>query len=90
MRYCKRTKFNIIFQPSRIGLPLRYRGVRLAKNNPVKRTTMQKERRAHVGSGNLIINRYAIIQRIILLRTYERLKRGSSSTFVKRAKYYAT
>jgi len=90
MRYCKRTKFNIIFQPSRIGLPLRYKGVRLVKKKLIKKTTMQKERRAHVGSGNLRINQYAIIQRIILLRTYKRLKRGSSSTFVKRAKYYAT
>jgi hypothetical protein len=90
MRTCKRTKFNIIFQPRRIGKAMRYKGVRLIKRNAVKRTTMQKERRAHVGSGNKRINRHAIIQRIILMRTFKRIKRGSSSIFVKRALYYAT
>jgi len=90
MRTCKRTKFNIIFQPRRIGKAIRYKGVRLIKNKAIKRTTMQKERRAHVGSGNIRINRYAIITRIILMRTFKRIKRGSSSVFVKRALYYAT
>jgi hypothetical protein len=90
MRHCKRTIFNIIFQPKRIGLPLRYKGVRLIKKTTIKRTTMQKERRSHVGSGNKRINRFAIISRIILLRTFTRVKRGGSSVFVKRARYYAT
>ena len=89
MRHCKRTKFNIIFQPHRIGLPLRYKGVRLNKNKPVKRTTMQKERRAKVGDCNKQMNRYAIIQRIILIRRFKLVKRGASSIFVKRALYYA-
>lgn len=90
MRYCKRTKFNIIFQPHRIGLPLRYKGERLVKTKLPKRTTMQKERRAKVGDCNKQMNRYAIIQRIKLLRTFTRVKRGGSSIFVKRARYYAT
>jgi hypothetical protein len=90
MRTCKRTKFNIIFQPRRIGKAIRYKGVRLIKNKMVKRTTMQKERRAKVGDCNKQMNRYAIITRIILMRTFKRVKRGSSSIFVKRALYYAT
>lgn len=90
MRYCKRTKFNIIFQPRRIGLPLRYKGVRLAKKKLVKRTSMQYARRAKVGDCNKQMNRYGIITRIILMRTFKRVKRGSSSKFVKRAQYYAT
>ena len=90
MRYCKRTTFNIIFQPHRIGCALRYRGERLTKNKVAKRTTMQKERRAHVGFRNKRMNRYAIITRIILLRTFTRVKRGNSSIFVRRARYYAT
>jgi hypothetical protein len=90
MRTCKRTRFNIIFQPHRIGLPLRYKGVRLIKKKLIKKTTMQYERRAKVGDCNKQMNRYAIITRIILLRTFKRVKRGSSSKFVKRAKYYAT
>jgi len=90
VRTCKRTRFNIIFQPRRIGKAIRYEGVRLIKNKTIKRTTMQKERRAHVGGRNKQINRYAIITRIILMRTFTRVKRGSSSIFVKRALYYAT
>lgn len=90
MRHCKRTKFNIIFQPHRIGLPLRYKGIRLTKKKLVKRTTMQYERRAKVGNCNKQMNRYAIITRIILMRTFKRVKKGSSSKFVKRALYYAS
>mgnify|MGYP006281337977 FL=1 len=90
MRYCKRTTFNIIFQPHRIGCALRYKGVRLTKNKIAKRTTMQKERRAKVGSRNKRMNRYAIITRIILLRKFTSVKRGGTSIFVKRARYYAT
>ena len=90
MRYCKRTKFNIIFQPRRIGLPLRYKGVRLDKKKRVKRTTMQYSRRAKVGACNKRMNRYGIIQRITLLRTFKLVRRGYSSKFVKRAKYNAS
>ena len=90
MRTCKRTKFNTIFQPHRIGKAIRYKGVRLVKNKTVKRTTMQKERRAKVGDCNKQMNRYAIIQRIILIRRFKLVKRGASSIFVKRALYYAT
>lgn len=90
MRYCKRTKFNIIFQPRRIGLPLRYKGVKFIKKKLVKKSTMQYARRAKVGDCNKRMNRYGIIQRIILLRTFKRVKRGLSSKFVKRAIYYAT
>ena len=88
MRYCKRTTFNVIFQPHRIGCAIRYKGVRLTKNIVTKRTTMQKERRAHVGSRNLRINKLAIISRLKLMRTFTRVKRGGSSIFVKRARYY--
>ena len=88
MRYCKRTLFNKIFQPHRIGCALRYKGVRLTKRKPRKRTTMQMERRSHVGWRNMKINRNGIIQRIKLLRTFKRAKRGASSIFVKRARYY--
>ena len=90
MRTCKRTKFNAIFQPHRIGKAIRYKGVRLVKNKTIKRTTMQKERRAKVGDCNKQMNRYAIIQRIILIRRFKLVKRGASSIFVKRALYYAT
>lgn len=88
MRTCKRTIFNTIFQPRRIGKAMRYKSVRLVKRNAFKRTTMQKERRAHVGSSNKRINKFAIISRIILMRTFKRVKRGSSSIFVKRARHY--
>ena len=90
MRYCKRTKFNIIFQPHRIGLPLRYKGLRLAKKKLTKKTTMQHARRARVGDCNKQMNRYGIIQRIIIIRRFKLVRRGYSSKFVKRAKYYAT
>jgi hypothetical protein len=88
MRTCKRTRFNIIFQPRRIGKAIRYKGVRLIKSKTIKRTTMQKKRRAHVGSSNKRINKFAIISRLILMRTFRRVKRGGSSIFVKRARYY--
>ena len=88
MRYCKRTLFNVIFQPHRIGLPLRYKGTRLTKSVVIKRTTMQKERRAHVGSRNMRINKFAVISRLKIMRTFSRVKRGGSSIFVKRARYY--
>jgi hypothetical protein len=90
MRYCKRTKFNIIFQPRRIGKAIRYKGVRLIKKKAVKRTTMWKERRSHVGSGNKRVNKFATISMLKLLRTFTRAKRGGSSIFVKRARYYVT
>lgn len=90
MRTCKRTIFNSIFQPHRIGRAIRNKGVRLIKKKMIERTTMQKERRAHVGSRNMCINRLAIINRSKILRVFKRVKRGSSSIFVKRAKYYVT
>lgn len=90
MRTCKRTIFNTIFQPRRIGKALRYKGVRLSKNKVIKRTTMQKERRSHVGSGNKRINKFAIISLLKLMRTFKRIKRGGSSIFVKKARYYVT
>lgn len=90
MRYCKRTLFNIIFQPHRISKAMRYKGVRLIKEKAIKRTTMWKERRSHVGWRNMRINKFAIISRVKLLRTFTRVKRGGSSIFVKRARYYAT
>ena len=88
MRTCKRTLFNIIFQPHRIGKQLRYKGVRLIKKRNIKKTTMQKERRAQVGSRNMRINKFSVITLLKIMRTFKRIKRGSSSIFVKRAKYH--
>ena len=88
MRYCKRTIFNTIFQPHRIGRAMRYKSVRLDKKKIAKRTTMQKERRAHVGWRNMRINKFAIISRLKIMRTFTIVKRGGSYIFVKRARYY--
>lgn len=89
MRTCKRTFFNVVFQPLRIGKQLRYKGVRLIKNRKIKKTVMQKERRSHVGSRNIVFNKFAVVTGLKLRRTFKNVKRGGSSIFVKRARYYA-
>ena len=88
MRYCKRTFFNVLFQPNRIGkcIPSLYKAIRVPRYSPKK--TMIEFRRGKTPR-NSIIARHAKVK---YFKVYHALNivRTSQSIFVRRAKRYAT
>lgn len=86
MKICKRTFFNKLFQPYKIGRQMRRRLKPKCEPFNIKITKMSEFRRAHQGQRNAIIGRHAVIKLIKLRRKYIHIKRGSNSFMIKRAR----
>ena len=85
MRYCKRTFFNRLLQPHRIGKAILYK-VRQTRNHRLYIKTTMQEFRLGKTPKNLILGRY---QKVRTYNLYNRLGlRTSPSIFVKRARIY--
>ena len=86
MRYCRRTFFNTIIQPHRIGkrVPSKYKAIRVPRYSPKR--TMAEFRRGKTPR-NSIIARHAKVK---YFKLYHKLNIGrtSQSIFVRRAKRY--
>lgn len=100
MRYCKRTFFNMLYQPHRIGKPIfkyitipciermhdrrMWRGVQ----KPFRPKQAMREFRLGKTPKNQIIGRHATVSMFKYRLMYN--LRSVQSVFVRRAKHYAT
>lgn len=94
MRYCKRTFFNVLFQPKRIGKAIFKRKQRHQFwGNVIPKKTMWRIRRSKTPR-NLIIGRHSAVKtykmRVINTIFVLGVRTKAQSIFVRRAKLYAT
>jgi len=87
VRYCKRTFFNRLLQPHRIGKAILYK-VRQTRNHRLYIKTTMQEFRLGKTPKNLILGRY---QKVRTFKLYGKLGlRTTQSIFVRRAKSYVS
>lgn len=86
MRYCKRTFFNVLFQPKRIGKQIfKHKQRHQFWGNCIPKKTMWRFRRSKTPK-NLIIGRYSAVNLYKYRQTHG--IRSSQSIFVRGAKEY--
>ena len=88
MRYCRRTFFNILLQPHRVGkcIPTRHKASRVPRYSPKK--TMAEFRRGKTPR-NSILARHAKVKYFKVYKTLG-IIRTSQSIFIRRAKSYVS